>query len=80
MKIKWSRHAKRRAKLYKIPKREIVKILIKRRFDQGRNTIIEQINGIKYPIKVVVSVEEDLITVITSYPLKKVLKNESVLR
>jgi hypothetical protein len=38
---------------------------------QGEHEIIKDVPGFKYPLKIVVSVEEDLITVITNYPLKK---------
>ncbi len=38
---------------------------------QGEHEIIKHISGFKYPLKIVVSVEEDLMTVITNYPLKK---------
>jgi hypothetical protein len=40
---------------------------------------VENIAGFKYPLKIVVSVEGDIITVITNYPLKKGRKNESLL-
>jgi hypothetical protein len=38
---------------------------------QGGHVIIKDVAGIKYPLKIVISVEKDTITVITSYPLKK---------
>ena len=38
---------------------------------QGNQEIIEYVEGFKYPLKVVVSMEDDIITVITNYPLKK---------
>jgi|GEM_PF-4312208 len=38
---------------------------------QGNQEIIENVEGFKYPLKVVVSVEDDIITVIINYPLKK---------
>ena len=41
--------------------------------------IIREIPGFKYPIKIVFSVESNMITVITNYPLKKGRKNESLL-
>jgi hypothetical protein len=69
--ITLSRHAKRRADLYKISESDILKILEGKELDQGIHTIIEKIEGLKYPLKIVVSVENDIITVITNHPLKK---------
>jgi len=37
----------------------------------GIHEIVEQIEGFKYPLKLVVAVEDDGITIITCYPLKK---------
>jgi hypothetical protein len=70
MKIKFSRHAKRRGKLYNISNELVIKILEEKQLQQGYNEIIENVGGFKYPIKIVVDVQEDLITVITNYPLK----------
>jgi len=69
--IKFSRHAKRRGKLYKISEETVRKILEGKEWIQGNQEIIENVEGFKYPLKVVVSVEDDIITVITNYPLKK---------
>jgi len=80
MKIKISRHAKRRAKLYNIPESVIIDILKVKELSQGVHEIIETVEGFKYPLKIVVTVEDDTITVITNYPLKKGRKNESLLR
>ena len=71
MKIKFSRHAKRRAKLYGISETQISDILTNMNFHQGEHEIIKGVSGFKYPWKIVVSVEENLITVVTNYPLKK---------
>ncbi len=38
---------------------------------QGDHVIVKGIAGIKYPLKIVVSVGKDTATVVTSYPLKK---------
>ena len=83
MEIKFSRHAKRRAKLYKIPESTIIKVLEGKEFKQKEQEIIESVEGFKYPLKIVVSAENDIITVVTNYPLKKGRKekeHESVLR
>jgi len=72
--IKFSRHAKRRAKLYKIIKSTIIEILEVKELFQGTHEIIENTEGFKYPLKIVINLEDDIITVITCYPLKKVRK------
>jgi len=71
MKIKFSRHAKRRASLYKIPESMITTILNSINLKQGENEIVRNVIGFRYPLKIVVSVTGDAATVITSYPLKK---------
>ena len=71
MKIKYSRHAKRRASLYKIPESIISTILTGINLRQGDHEIIREVDGFQYPLKIVVSVAGDTATVITNYPLKK---------
>jgi hypothetical protein len=69
--IRFSRHAKRRAKLYKIPEDMIREMLSATDFSEGEYEIIKNMTGFEYPIKAVVAVEGHIITVITNYPLKK---------
>lgn len=69
--VKFSRHAKRRARLYEIPESTVEKILANSDLSEGEHEVIRDIAGFKYPIKIVVSVENDMMTVITNYPLKK---------
>jgi len=69
--IKFSRHAKRRAKLYKIPESTILKILQGKELYQGTHEIIENVEGFAYPLKTVVAVEDDILTIVTNYPVKK---------
>ena len=72
MKIKFSRHAKRRAKLYKISESVILKVLEGKDLPgKGTYEILEDVEGLKYPLKIVVVIENDLITIVTNYPLKK---------
>lgn len=72
MKITFSRHAKRRARLYKIPESAILKILQGKEWHPGTYEIIENAEeGFKYPLKIVVAVEDDILTIITNYPVKK---------
>jgi len=80
VKIKFSRHANRRAKLYKVPESIIIDILTNTDLPDGEHKIIKEAAGFKYPLKIVFSVEDDIITIIiTNYPLKKGKKNESLL-
>jgi len=74
MEIRFSHHAKRRAKLYKIPEQTILKVLEGKELNQKNQAIIENVEGFKYPLKIVVAVENDIITVVTNYPLKKGIK------
>ena len=71
MRIKLSRHAKRRTKLYGIPESIITDIVRGINLEEGEQEIIKSVEGFKYPLKIVVSVEKNLAIVITSYPLKK---------
>lgn len=74
MEIKFSRHAKRRAKLYKIPEFIVKDIISELDLGQGEHTIIRKVDGFVYPLKIVLIVEGTVITVVTNYPLKKGLK------
>ena len=46
-------------------------ILTNMNLHRGEQEIIKDVEGFKYPLKIVVSVEKDLTTVITNYPLRK---------
>jgi hypothetical protein len=69
--IKFSRHAKRRANLYKIPETTVREILKDTNLADGEHEIVRYVTGFKYPIKIVVSVDGNNFTIITNYPLKK---------
>lgn len=71
MKFYFSRHAKRRAKLYDIKESIILEILKNMDLTNGVHEIIREFPGYKLPLKIVVSVEGEIATVITNYPLKK---------
>nr|VFJ53189.1 MAG: hypothetical protein BECKDK2373B_GA0170837_104119 [Candidatus Kentron sp. DK] len=75
MKIKLSRHARRRAKLYKIPESIIRGTLDDMALAEGKNEIVREIEGFEYPLKIVATVEDSVTTVITNYPLKKTYEN-----
>ena len=66
MKVKFSRHAKRRAKLYKIPESDIREVLKRMELPQGEHEIVKDISGFKFPVKIVVSTKDKLVTVITN--------------
>jgi len=72
--IRFSRHAKRRAELYKIPQTTILTILKEKDLSPGTHEIIHEVEGFAYPLKVVVTVNDDKINVITNYPLKRGFK------
>ncbi|MBT8421444.1 MAG: hypothetical protein KJO08_11380 [Gammaproteobacteria bacterium] len=38
---------------------------------EGKHAIVREIEGFEYPLKIVAMVEDNVITVITNYPLKK---------
>ena len=38
---------------------------------EGTNELLFELPGIKYPVKVVLAVDSGIVTVVTSYPLKK---------
>ena len=71
MEIRFSRHAKRRAKLYGIPEATVEQIIRNANLADGENQIIEPAPGFKFPLKIIAVLEGQIITVITSYPLKK---------
>ena len=57
--IKFSRHAKRRAKLYNIPELPVEEILRSLDLHDGEHELIRDIPGFKYPIKIVFSIESN---------------------
>jgi len=67
----FSMHARRRAKVYNIPESMIRTILAGSDLGVGNHELITEVAGFKYPIKIVVSVEDDKMNVITNYPLKR---------
>lgn len=38
---------------------------------EGEQEVVRNITGFQYPLKIVISVEANTVTVITNYPLKK---------
>ncbi len=58
-------------KLYKIPEATIKEVLKRKDLIEGNQEITEGVEGFKYPLKIIVTVEQETATVITRYPLKK---------
>jgi hypothetical protein len=77
--IKFSRHAKRRAQLYKLSMPAIEKIVKGAMLSEGEHEIIHDIAGVKFPVKICVAVEGNVAAIITNYPLKKGHGNENSL-
>jgi len=73
MKFHFSRHARRRMNLYRITEESVEKILRDAKKD-GKQEIIGNVSGHKYPIKVVFDIQGDYITIVTVYPLKRGLQ------
>ena len=71
MEIKLSRHARRRAKLYGISPSTISEVLTRTNLSQGNQEIVVEVAGFVYPLKIVVSAEGDIATIVTAYPLKR---------
>jgi hypothetical protein len=69
--IKFSRHAKRRGDLYGISESLVLAIIGEKELSAGVHEIVKNVEGFTYPLKVVVAVENDIMTIITTYPLKK---------
>ncbi len=79
MKIKFSRHAKRRGKLYGITEDTVIQLLKREKLIAGKHEIVANVDGFRFPLKVVIDVHDGIITIITNYPLKQEKKNESLL-
>lgn len=71
MEIRFSRHAKRRAKLYGIPETTVEQIIATANLVDGENEIVNIAPGFRFPLKIVAVLEDEVVTVVTDYPLKK---------
>ena len=69
--VRFSRHAKRRAKLYNIQESIVERVIVEANLAAGEHEIVRDLPGFKYPLKIVASVEGEAVTVITNYPLRK---------
>jgi len=71
MKVRFSGHAHRRAKLYWIPEGSVEAVVTRESPAQGQHEFVADVPEMRYPLKIIVVVEDDVATVITNYPLKK---------
>ena len=71
MNIHFSRHARRRMRLYKITEDIVIHIVENTAFSLGKQTLLHDIPGQKLPVKIVAVFEETTTTIVTVYPLKK---------
>ncbi len=81
--IKFSRHAKRRMKLYGISEEDVLNVLTngrKETSEDGKIFFFHNINEkFKYPVKVITAQGDKTLVIVRAYPLKKRRKNESKL-
>jgi hypothetical protein len=82
-KVIFSRHARRRMKLYRISEADVIAVLAagyRENYPSDRFTYTKDMPGFKYPLKVIVQKEGDTYTIITAYPLKRrEMKHEGVI-
>ena len=82
--IRFSRHAKRRMKLYGISEEDVLNVLRsgKRELSEdGKILFREPVNGkFKYPLKVIAAHSDKGLVIVSAYPFKKRRRNESKLR
>ena len=71
MNIHFSRHARRRMRLYKITENVVINIVENAGLSLGKQTFLHESAGQKLPVKIVAVVEETVTTIVTVYPLKK---------
>ncbi len=71
MKFHCSRHARRRLELYKIDAAWVEMMILDSELGSGMHEVVSAIDGQKFPIKAVYTVEDDRVTLITAFPVKK---------
>ena len=83
--IEFSRHSKRRMKLYDIDENDIINAIndyfFKNKLLYGMHDILNESLSAKYiyPVKIIFSVENEKIIVISVFPFKRGYKNEDIL-
>jgi hypothetical protein len=78
--IEFSRHAKRRMKLYGISEKDVLAVIEKGKKEESANGKIVFVHLIarkfKYPIKVVASHRGKTVIIVTTYPVKRGKKQQ----
>jgi len=73
--IKFSRHAKRRMKLYGISEEDVLNVLRNGRKEPSedeRKVFLHDINEkFKYPVKIITTQSDKALVIVSAYPLKK---------
>ena len=79
----FSRHAKRRMKLYRISEADVTAVLAagyREDYPSDRFAYTKDMPEFKYPLKIIAQKEGDTCTIITAYPLKRRgMKHEGVI-
>lgn len=81
MNVIFTRHAKRRMKLYNISKSDVINVLKSLKsyeLNFAKNEVIATVNKFVYPIKVIFEKKKEGYVIITAYPLKRG-RNENTL-
>jgi len=68
LKIKFSRHAQRRSKLYGISRSDIISVLSTMNLHQGVQEVTKDVMGLLYPLKIVAIAESEDVTIVTAIP------------
>ena len=71
MTINFSRHARRRMKLFKIPPDGVAAVINESDQATGHHEVVQHFDDFTLPIKIVYEIEGETITVVTAYPLKR---------
>lgn len=69
--VKLSRHAKRRIKLYNIPEDKVIRIISEAQIGRGKQSLVKEVEGYSYPLKIIFEVSDNQIVMISCYPLKR---------
>jgi len=72
--VRFSRHARRRMKLYNISENIVIEFISESISTIGRHVLVRKVAEHALPIKIVVEAKVNEIVVITAYPLKRGLK------
>ena len=74
MNIIYTRHSKQRMKLYNISEETVMSIIESGKSNEihdGKIIYIDSVKNFPYPIKIISKIENDLLVIISCYPLKR---------